>query len=54
MLSKTLSKRELSNNKIHANIAALSLIAEQNGLRLNRPREFKICKAVLKQSINQN
>ena len=54
MLTKTLSQRTLFDNRITSNLAALRLIAEQNDLRLNRPREFRICKTVLRKSINNN
>lgn len=54
MLNNQLNSRKLTINTITANLAALHLIAEQNGLRLNRPKEFKICTNILRKSINVN
>lgn len=53
-MTKTVSTRQLNSNLISANIGYLKLIADQNGLRLNRPREFKICREILNRSINTN
>jgi len=54
MFTKHLQKRKLNSIVISENIGYLKLIAFQTGLRLNRPREFKICTNILKQSINEN
>ena len=41
-------------DKVSKVLPMLKLIAEQQGLRLNRVREFNICKKILSQSVIKN
>lgn len=53
-LISNLVARELNTQDIVKLLPMLNLVANQNGLNLNRPREMKICNNILIKSINLN